>query len=238
VQSFLVVLLVMGVIGIIVLIAVLAYLAERKRKEALSALAASRGWTWVERDDRWCDSFTGAPFGLGHNRQARNILQGMHDGRPFVGFDYVYYTTETDRDSNGNTRRREVAHWYSVLGLQIGAQVPSLEVSPEGFFSRAIGKLFNNDITLESEEFNRAFTVSSPDRKFAYDMLHPRLMEYLLTVRDVAWKTSNGHLLTIESGRHAVEEIDHRVAVLDMILDMVPDFLRQQYGMPGTQEIR
>ena len=237
-SSVLVVLAVVAVIGLVVAIAVISYLVEKKRRQALGALAAARGWSWVERDDRWADAFDGAPFGLGHNRQARNILQGQHDGRPFVGFDYVYYTTETSTDSKGHTSRREVAHWYSVLGLQVGADVPTLEVTPEGLFSRAVGKLFNTDITFESEEFNRAFTVESPDRKFAYDMLHPRLMEYLLTVRHVAWKTMNGHILTIEQGKHSPDEIEPRVQVLDTILDMVPDFLRQQYGLPGSQEIR
>ncbi len=227
-----------GVLGLLVLIGVLVYRHEKKRREALAALAAARGWTWVKRDDRWCDVFDGSPFGIGHNRQARNVLTGMHDGRPFVGFDYVYYTTETDRDAQGNTTRKEVAHPYSVLGLRIGADVPALSVSPEGFFGRAIGKLFGNDIELESEEFNRAFTVSAGDRKFAYDMLHPRLMEYLLTVRHVAWRTTNGHILTIEAGRHKPEEIDGRVEVLDRILDAVPDFVREQYGMPGVQELR
>jgi hypothetical protein len=238
VSSVLVVLGVVGLIGVVVTVAVVAYLMEKKRREALGALAAARGWSCVERDDRWGEAFDGRPFGTGHNRQARNILQGTHDGRPFVGFDYVYYTTETSTDSKGNTSHREVSHWYSVLGLQVGADVPSLEISPEGFFSRAVGKLLNNDIAFESEEFNRAFTVECADRKFAYDVLHPRLMEYLLTVRHVAWTTTNGYILTIESGKHSAEEIEPRVQVLDTILDMIPEFVRMQYGMPGSQELR
>lgn len=231
------VLLVIGVIALVVLAGVGWYLYEKKRREALISLANANGWAIDERDDRWCSAFEGAPFNIGHNRKAKNVMSGQHDGRPFVGFDYVYYTTEWDTDSNGNRRKKEVAHWYSVLGLEIGASVPRLEVTPEGFFGRAVGKLLNNDIELESEEFNRAFTVSSPDRKFASDMLHPRLMEYLLTVRTVAWRTSNGWLLTIENGRHSADEIMPRVQVLDRILDMVPNFVRQQHGMPGTQEI-
>ncbi len=223
-------------IAVMVLVAVLAFLAERRRRERLTAFAAARGWTLVRRDDRWCDTFDGAPFGTGHNRQAHNILQGQHDGRALVAFDYVYHTTESSTDSNGNHSSREVSHWYSVVGLQVGASVPALSVTPEGFFSRAIGKLLNRDIELESEEFNRAFTVTSPDRKFASDVLHPRAMEYLLTVRDLAWRTTNGSILTIESGRHEPAEIDHRVVVLDRILDLVPDFVRDQYGIPGRQE--
>lgn len=231
--SLLPVLFVVG-IGVIILIAVLAYLAEKKRRELLQGVAASRGWQYTRRDDSWAGYFDGAPFGRGHNRQAHNILTGTHDGRDFVGFDYLYHTTETSTDAQGHTSSREVSHWYSVLALRTAAGFPVLEVSPEGFFGRALGKLTNRDIQLESEEFNRAFTVVSSDRRFAYDILHPRLMEQLLLTRDVGWKIQQGWILAVESGRHDVEDIDRRLAVIDGVLDAVPDFVRQQYGVPAA----
>lgn len=223
-------------VALVGLIAYLSWLSAKKRREALQQLAAQRGWSYTERDDRWCHRFDGSPFGQGHNRQARNVLEGHHDGRPFVGFDYVYHTTETSTDSEGRTQRREVSHPYSVLGLHIGGSVPSLQVTPEGFFGRMVGKLMNSDIELESEEFNRAFTVSSQERKFAFDVLHPRLMEFLLTQRDVAWRTTGTDILTIESGRHDLADIDRRLRVIDHILDTLPDFVREQYALPAVAE--
>ncbi len=219
-------------LGLVVLVAVLAYLADKKRREMLQNLAAARGWTYTQRDDAWAHHFEGAPFGRGHNRQARNILRGVHDGREFVGFDFVYHTTETSTDADGHTTSREVSHWYSVLALRTADGLPRLEVSPEGFFGRAIGKLTNRDIELESEEFNRAFTVVSSDRRFAYDILHPRLMEQLLLTRDVGWKIDQGWILAIEPGKHDVADIGRRLTVIDGVLDAVPDFVRQQYGLP------
>lgn len=230
-SSLLPVLVVAG-IALVVLVAVLGHLAEKKRRELLQGVATARGWTYTRRDDAWAGYFDGAPFGRGHNRQAHNILRGLHDGREFVGFDYVYHTTETSTDSEGRTTSREVSHWYSVLALRTADSLPRLEVSPEGFLARAIGKLTNRDIQLESEEFNRAFTVTSPDRRFAYDILHPRLMEQLLRTRDVGWKIEHGWILAIETGRHAPEDVDRRLGVIDGVLDAVPDFVRQQHGLP------
>ena len=103
-------------------------LMEKKRREALGAMAAARGWSWVERDDRWADAFDGQPFGSGHNRQARNILQGQHDGRPFVGFDYVYYTTETSTDSASRYATNGVASaWMAAdrSSLSLSSSMPS-----------------------------------------------------------------------------------------------------------------
>jgi hypothetical protein len=232
VDSALLPLLFVAGLGVVVVVGVLAWLADKRRREELAAFAAEHGWTWVQRDDRWCDAFEGAPFGLGHKRQAHNVLTGTHDGRRFVAFDYVYHTTETSTDAQGRTSQREVSHWYSVVGLGVGAAVPALSVAPENFFGRALGKLTNRDIELESEEFNRAFTVRCRDRKFAFDVLHPRVMEYLLTVRDVAWRTTNGWAVVIEKGRHKPAEVLRAVGVLDRVLDQVPAFVREQYGIP------
>ena len=232
-SSLLAVLFVVG-LGVVVLVVVLGFLAEKKRREMLQRVAASRGWRYTRRDDAWADYFDGSPFGRGHNRQAHNILTGTHDGRDFVGFDYLYHTTETSTDAQGRTSSREVSHWFSVLALRTADGFPPLEVSPEGFFGRAIGKLTNRDIQLESEEFNRAFSVVSSDRRFAYDILHPRLMEQLLLTRDVGWKIQQGWILAVEPGRHDVTDIDRRLGVIDGVLDAVPDFVRQQYGLPPT----
>ena len=99
-----------GFLAFMVLVAVLGYRAAKKRREGFAALAAARGWSYAERDDRWCDTFQGSPFGNGHNRQAANILTGQYDGRSFVAFDYVYYTTETSTDSQGHSHTHEESH--------------------------------------------------------------------------------------------------------------------------------
>ena len=206
-------------------LAIAGYLAAKKRREALAAMAAQRGWQYAERDDRWCQAFDGAPFGLGHNRKATNVLSGQYDGRPFVCFDYVYYTTETSTDGQGHTTTHEESHNFGVTGLDMGASFPPLEVTPEGMIGRFIGRLTNRDIELESEDFNRAFTVTCPDRKFASDVLHPRMMEYLLTHRDQAFRFDHAWILNIDNGHAKIEEIEPRLAMVDGIVDQIPEFV-------------
>ena len=92
-----------------------------------------------------------------------------------MSFDYEYKTQTT----NGKQTTTQV-HRFSVLGLSMGIRMPPLSVDPENFLERFVGRLTGNDIDLESEEFNRAFTVGCPDRKFASDVLHPQMMEFLL----------------------------------------------------------
>ena len=94
--------------------------------------------------------------------------------------------------------------------------------------------MFNTDIELESEDFNRAFTVNADDRRFAFDVLHPRMMELLLRHRDTAWRIDRGWLLTVEDGTYELPVVEQRLVYADAILDLLPDFLREQYGIPGA----
>jgi hypothetical protein len=219
---------------LMVLLGVLGYLSAKKRREQLGILASSRGWHYAERDDSWVDRFDGAPFGLGHDRRAGNVLTGTYDGRPFVAFDYRYSTTETSTDADGHTRTHTEVHPFSVLGLDAGTAFPDLSVTPEGFLGRMVGRLTNTDIELESEAFNRAFTVRSADRKFATDVLHPRMMEYLLQIPDRGWMLRRGWLLAVRPGRHSVAQLDARLLDLDGVLDRIPDFVWKSAGGGGA----
>jgi hypothetical protein len=232
VPTFFVLFVVLG-FGLVALVGFLGYLAAKKRREELASLAAQRGWAYTARDDAWAERFEGAPFGLGHNRQAKNVLQGSYDGRGFVAFDFVYHTTETTTGPNNTTSTREQSHDYSVIAISTGAAFPHLRVSPEGMVKRFFGRLTNSDIELESEEFNRAFTVNCDDRKFATDVLHPRMMEYLLTLRELSWDLRDGHLVVAAPGQHSVSQLDQSLTAIDGILDRIPDIVWKAAGTEG-----
>jgi hypothetical protein len=212
-------------IVVIVGAVVVGYLQAKKRREGMSAFAASRGWTYTETDPTLVDRFEGEPFGTGEDREAANVLRGTAHGRPIVVFDYSYVTTRTTTDANGHTRTDRDTHPFSVVVMNTGAVMPALSVAPEGMVSRFFGRLTNSDIELESEDFNRAFRVTCPNRRFASDVLHPRMMELVLQWPELAWRFDADSLLAIRSGSHDVEEIDAKLAALDAILDHVPDFV-------------
>jgi len=207
-------------LAIAVVAVVFSYLAAKKRREELAAFAASRGWRYEVEQPLLVDRFGGPPFGLGFGRRAYNVLYGSHDGRDLVSFDYEYKT----RTSDGKQTTTHV-HRFSVLGLSMGLVMPPMSVDPENFLDRFVGRLSGNDIDLESEEFNRAFTVSCPDRKFASDVLHPQMMEYLLQHRQLGWRFESDSMLVIATGARTPAQIDATIAVMDGITDRVPEFV-------------
>jgi hypothetical protein len=210
---------------VVVCLIVFSAIQAKKRRDAFRLYAASRGWTYAERDDRWCEAFRGHPFGEGHDRRATNVLGGQWDGRPFVAFDYVFHTTEHSTNAQGQSTTREESHDFGIVAIDTGVRFPDLRVTPEGFFTRFVGKLFNKDIELESDEFNRAFTVTCEDRKFASDVLHPRMMEKLLTMRDLGWGFNGQWILSFEAAHHPLTEVERHLAALDTVLDGVPEFV-------------
>ena len=215
---------------VVALVAVLGYLAAKKRREEFAAFAASKGWTYVQRDDRWCSRFDGHPFGTGEDRKAQNIVTGRYDDRAFEAFDYSYVTTSTSTDANGNTTTHRTTHSFSVIAIETGVALPRLEVAPEHWFGRMVGRLTNRDIALESEDFNRAFTVTCPDRKFASDVLHPQMMEFLLGHPELGWRFQDRALLAVHSGDHSLVELEARLDTIDGILDRVPEFVWREVG--------
>ena len=204
-------------------IAIIGYLQAKKRREELAAYAVSRGWRFESVQPLLVDRFQGPPFGMGHSRQAENAVYGKHDGRDFVSFDYEYKTT-----SGSGKNRRTTTHRFSVLAMSLGVAMPSLSVDPENFLERFVGRLTNSDIDLELEDFNRAFTVTSPDRKFASDVLHPQMMEFLLQRRDVGWRFERDSMLMVSSGQRSIEQIDATLALMDQITDLIPEFVWKQ----------
>ena len=202
-------LLVVGVLLVGALLAYLSYLAEKRRNEALAAFAASRGWSYRSEDPALVARFDGDPFGRGFGRRARHVVRGTHLDRPFTAFDYSY----KERHGSGK-ESRTVTYRYCLTVVDLGVWTPGLVVDPENFLERFAGRMFNSDIELESEDFNRAFRINSPDRRFASAVLHPRMMEHLLRFRELGWRLEGDAMILVEDGEYDPAGIESRLAVM------------------------
>lgn len=219
-MEFGVVVMVVGIFVLALGLVIVGVIQAKKRREALAAYAASRGWRYATHDRTLVDRFQGTPFGRGSGRAASNVIYGEHDGRPMVAFDYQFKTT-----SGTGENRKTTTHRWSVLALSMGVTMPDLSVEPEGVFGRVIGRLTNTDIEMESEDFNRAFTVRSSNRKFAFDVLHPQMIEMLMQWPELGWRFETDSMLVVRNGHHSIEEVDAKLQVMDAIIDRIPEFV-------------
>lgn len=205
----------------------LSWRSAKKRREAFSAFATQNGWQYVAEDHRWVNQWGGDPFRTGDHRRARNVITGERDGRRIVAFDYSYETHSTDSEG----RRQTQTHRFGVCAVSLAGQLPTLQITSEGVFAKLGHMLGFDDIEFESEDFNRKFRVTSDDRKFAFDVVHPRMMEYLLARGDVAWRLEGDTIYCWDGGQHKPVEVMARLEFLDGIGDRIPDFVWRDRGI-------
>ena len=206
----------------------LGWKAEQQRREALARLARTLGWRFDPERDPGHDERYGhfEIFARGHSRAAFNTLQGEVElfGRraPARAGDYLYKVTT----SNGKTTSTHTYRFsYLIVHLPFDG-LPSLRIRREHVFDKLAGAFGFDDIDFESEEFSRRFHVKSDDKRFAYDVIHPRMMEFLMVAEPDALDLEHGRCcLSDGRSRWKPEEFDGRLEQLLHFLGLWPEHL-------------
>lgn len=211
------------VVVIVAAVLFFSHQAHKKKVAEFTAYAGRRGWRYAERDDALVERFDGQPFGTGHGRRAYHVLRGRHRDRDVLAFEYVYKETT----GSGDDRRTET-YYFTVVALGTPAFRPKLEVTREGLGRKLLGFVGIRDLQLESEEFNRAFFIKAEDDKFAYDILHPRMMEWMLAdqrARETPFRFERDHLVTWDAGRIHLSTVEHLLEYVCDVMDRTPSFV-------------
>lgn len=183
--------------------AYLSHLQNQKRIAELSQVASELGWSFdASKDHDFHHRFSQFDaFGQGHSRYAHNTIHGhlKIEGEEWsvVAGDYHYkITTNNGKSSSTQTYRFS----FAIVELPF-AHVPDLSVRAEGFFDKIADFLGFDDIDFESAEFSRRFRVKSSDKKFAYAVIHPRMMEFFLDRDPPAIELSQRHCCVRDGNR-------------------------------------
>ena len=209
-----------------VIIVICSAIAARKRREGLLELARRLSLSFDADNDYDIPERFGflKQLAQGSNRYAINALSGIYQGNKVLAFDYHYETYSTDSKGNRTTQH----HWFSFFILTLPAMFPELTVRREGFFTKIAEVFGYQDINFESAEFSKAFCVRSPDKKFAYDVCHARMMEYLLANRDLSLEIENDALALAFNSCLSVEQVEYNLQRLCEIRTRLPEYLFTQ----------
>lgn len=193
-----------------------------RRRRRMAAWAAGHGYAFEERDDRLARRFQRfEPFGAGRARKAWHVVRGDRDGIPFVAFQYEHTT------GSGKSQQH---HVHTVCALRSPLSCPGLTLRRERLHHKLFDALGGEDIDVESDAFSRRFWVRGPDRRFAYDVLHPRMMEYLMPLDRYLWQWRGEDLVLVQGG--AVEP-RHVEAMLGAGAGMVALLPRHLHPTPS-----
>ncbi|MGH3647042.1 MAG: hypothetical protein ACRDTM_07690 [Micromonosporaceae bacterium] len=192
---------------------------EAKKTAALYAWAQSQGWKYLSEAPTLTGRFQGEPFGAGYERRALHVLSGVHRGREIVAFEYRH-TVKQGKSSTTYT--------HLVVATPTPSPRPWLQVGQEGAGSKLLALFGARDLQLESEEFNRVFRISTGSDRFAYDVLHPRMMEWLLAdqrSRQVPFRFEASDLMCWSRTEMNPHHVIWMANYLMDLAERVPDFV-------------
>ncbi len=201
------------VIIIVLLIAggvVGAYFSHRRSQEMI--------WLAMELEldyDAGKDSAGGRRFGtresaalMDNSRYAGKTLSGRYRGHRVVA-------------ANIHTRHRS----FAIFQLDLPGRFPFLSISPERSKLARGPRLEYDDISFESKEFSRKFRIKSNDKKFAYDVCHPRMIEYLLAHHRLMIRVHGDKLTLFTSRRLVPKTVKPNLNRLVEVRELLPDYL-------------
>ena len=102
---------------------------------------------------------------------------------------------------------------------------PELLISREGWLSKFAQFFGYDDIDFESAEFSRKFCVRSPDKKFAYDICHARMIEYLLANSDLNIEIERQCLTLFFNSTLSPERIERELRRLVQLYELIPEYV-------------
>ncbi|WP_152361680.1 hypothetical protein [Microlunatus speluncae] len=190
-------------------------------------------WTLVGVDDSLISRFDGfKPFGQGHGRRTDKVITGTARGTvPLTAFLYHWQTTHTRTvpDGKGGSRTETYTqnHQQPILALTLPSPTPSLTIGADSMLGRLFG---GGTIDFESSQFNQVFDVTSSHPKFAHDVVHPRMMEFLLRARPPQLIMARGMLITYPAV-HDTLEITRLADLLSAFLSRIPGFVWNDLGV-------
>jgi hypothetical protein len=174
-------------------------------------------WQLIGRDDTLIAKYDLTTAGFGHATE--KVIRGANDGLPIEAFIHRWKTqrTETYTDSDGRTQTRTVTDNHSEILTAITTPFSFPRISVGGGWG---GK----KVRFESEEFNDRFTVRTDDAKFASDVIHPRTMEFLLSVQPPGFRIE-GNVMRFSVDKHDTQLLGLCADFAHEFFSRVPSFV-------------
>jgi len=217
-------LIIIAFIFVFIAVAVMGHRQAKARRAMLAAWAAEKGLHFDESRRRdMDDQYPGFDlFRLGSNRYAENFMTGTWATFPVNIFEYHYQVT-TSSGKQTHTHH----HHFTVVILQPPFPLKPLSIRAEGFWDKITSAFGWDDIDFESAEFSRRFHVSAPDRRWAFDVLTPRNMEFIMEREKTALHMNERQLMMPLRGRAEPAAILEAIATGTTILEGIPAFARE-----------
>lgn len=220
-MGFFVLIIIVAIVAVAIVAAIWSARMKDKRRQELAGWAQANGLKFLPEKDPsvWMRYGLFKCLQKGDNQYAYNVMLGTAGQRVTCGFDYHYETHSSDSKGNRQTHH----HYFSALVMDANLPLKPLFIRPEGFFDKVAEFVGFEDINFESTEFSQKFHVKSPDRRWAYDVLHQKTMELMLTYPRFHIDFQGTQVMAYHDNKtFTMAEFSSALKVVTCILDYLP----------------
>ena len=217
-----IIVIIVAVIALSIVFAVLKHQKSEGRKKELAGWAFSKGLNFSPARDAGINNrYSFKCLQRGENRYGYNIVEGNIGNRPACAFDYHYETHHTDSKGNRQTQH----HYFSAVVVDANLPLKPLFIRNERLFDKLAEFIGFDDIDFESTEFSKKFYVKSPDKKWAYDVLHQVTMEFMLSAPRFDIEFGGRQVIAYRNNTFKAVEFEEALNLVNGILDRLPESL-------------
>ncbi|MBI1369188.1 MAG: hypothetical protein GC162_11115 [Planctomycetes bacterium] len=203
--------LVVGTLGGAI-VSVVIFRRQRSRSRMVAYWARRRGLAFDAAQNQ--DLLDDCQFRiLRRSRQsyAWNVCSGTFGPRPLIAMDVF-----------SNNQR------FSALIIRTPFDFKPLLVRPNESLDIVAELAGWEDIHFESAEFSRKYHVRADDRKWAYDVLHPRAIEFILKHAPYHVEFQGRSAAVHQNCEWRLEQFDEAVSYLNNLLNMLPNYVLEK----------
>ena len=214
-----------GILPVLIGIAVAVFiifsiLAGIRREKEMREWGDKYGLQYTKKESGMDDAFPQfSCLRRGHSRYAKNILTGYIEKVSVCAFDY-HYTTGSGKNQSH--------HSFSSLMINTGLPLKPLFIRTENFFDKVTEFAGFDDIDFESSEFSNEFYVKSPDKKWAYDVLHQKSMEFLLQAPRFTLDFQGPYIMAYRNRKFVLSDFEDAYKVITGLINLLPEYLMRE----------
>lgn len=195
-----------------------------RRRSKLTEFAARYGFRYSPYTRQHHERYAGVAYfnrGDRRSRRSANLVWGRREGIDWAVFDYWNNSEGCETNPRGG---------FGVVAANLPGSFPMTRIRQGSSLDKIASLAGMSDIRFESDEFGRKYHVTSADRKFAYDLIHPRMMEYLLSAPAVDWQLGGHTILTVRPSRYPSDELLGAMRLIEGFIERIPHYVRQDRG--------
>ena len=194
----------------------------KPRRGELEKLAANYGFAFSRADpfnipERYAGFMALNQADHGH-AHAYNVMHGMHNHHSVKAFDYNYKVAYR-------------VHDLSAVILDVDGNDKSVLIYPKYLdFADISPTNVLEPVHFESAKFNKAFYVYAENQRSAYDVVTPRMMEFLLHHDDWAIQLHQSAVIVTRNkdATFSSEEFSDAIKFAEAFLNLVPPYVWEE----------